>query len=75
MLHVNRCEWHAVMEKTPKPTPQHIPAHLRKKIKHKPLPKYFEVDPPSGALSPNQTLDIRVRFMPSEQVIGGAPAS
>jgi hydrocephalus-inducing protein len=42
--------------------------HLRKKMKEKPPPKYFEVEPPSGVLLPGQTLDIRVKFMPSEEV-------
>lgn len=42
--------------------------HLRKKMKEKPPPKYFEVEPPSGVLLPGQTLDIRIKFMPSEEV-------
>ena len=37
-------------------------------MKDKPPPKYFEVDPPSAILLPGQKMDIRVRFMPSEEV-------
>lgn len=37
-------------------------------MKEKPPPKYFEVDPPSGILLPGQKADVRVRFMPSEEV-------
>lgn len=63
-----RCDWVAKTEVPVKEIPQHLPFHLRKRIKHKPLPKYFEVDPPSGILPPGQTHDIRVRFMPTEEV-------
>ena len=38
-------------------------------MKEKPPPKYFEVEPPSGVLLPGQTLDIRIKFMPSEEVM------
>ena len=63
-----RCDWTAITDKPPKKLPRHIPMHLRKKMKEKPPPKYFEVEPPSGVLLPGQTLDIRIKFMPSEEV-------
>ncbi len=59
------------MAKTDKPLPPippHVPAHLRKKIRPKATPSYFEVDPPCGSLLPGQWMDIRVRFMPAEEV-------
>lgn len=48
--------------------PKHVPLHVRRKMKDKPPPKYFEVDPPSAILLPGQQMDIRIRFMPSEEV-------
>ena len=41
---------------------------VRRKIKDKPPPTYFEVDPPSGVLQPGHSSDIRIRFMPTEEV-------
>ena len=65
---LHRCDWAAITDKPPKKLPRHIPMHLRKKMKEKPPPKYFEVEPPSGILLPGQTFDIRIKFMPSEEV-------
>ena len=48
--------------------PKHVPLHVRKKIQEKPPPRYFEVEPSTGILLPGQRADIRVRFMPSEEV-------
>lgn len=42
--------------------------HIRRTMKDKPPPTYFEVDPPSGILQPGQKVDIRIRFMPTEEV-------
>ena len=67
-MFTRRCDWSAITDKPPKKLPRHIPMHLRKKMKEKPPPKYFEVEPPSGILLPGQTLDIRIKFMPSEEV-------
>ncbi len=58
----------AKIDRPLQPIPHHIPYHVRKKMKPKPLPRYFEVDPSSGSLSPGDTEDIRIRFMPSEAV-------
>lgn len=49
--------------------PKHTPLHIRKKIKEKPPPNYFEVDPPHGILLPEQNMDIQIKFMPSDEVI------
>lgn len=65
---VLRCEWMAKTEKAVKPIPHQIPHHIRKKMHQKPPPHYYEVDPAFGCLSPGETQDIRVRFMPSEEV-------
>ena len=64
----DRCDWAAITDKPPKKLPRHIPMHLRKKMREKPAPKYFEVEPPSGIILPGQTMDIRIKFMPSEEV-------
>jgi len=50
--------------------PKHVPLHVRRKMREKPPPKYFEVEPVTGILLPGQRSDIRVRFMPSEEVRG-----
>lgn len=42
--------------------------HLRRKMKEKPPPTYFEVDPSSGILQAGQKNDIRIKFMPTEEV-------
>ena len=58
----------AKMDKPVPPLPSHVPAHLRKKIRPKAALNYFEVDPPMGSLLPGQRMDVRVRFMPAEEV-------
>ena len=65
-----RCDWSAVTEKPVQKIPKHVPLHVRKKMKHKPAPKFFEVEPSSGTLLSGQSTDVRVKFMPSEEVGG-----
>lgn len=48
--------------------PKYVPLHVRKKMKDKPPPKYFEVEPSAGILLPGQTSDVQIKFMPSEEV-------
>ena len=62
------CEWTAITDKPPKKIPRHIPLHVRKKMKEKPPPKFFEVIPSSGVLQPGDTSNIMITFMPSEEV-------
>ncbi len=62
------CMWTAVTAKPPKKIPRHVPLHLRKKMKQKPPPNFFEVSPSSGVLLPGKTTDIKIIFMPSEEV-------
>ncbi len=62
------CKWTAVTAKPPKKIPRHVPLHLRKKMREKPPPNFFEVNPSSGVLLPGKTADIKIVFMPSEEV-------
>ena len=55
-------------DKPPKKIPRHIPLHVRRKMKEKPPPKFFEVEPSTGILLPGKKMDIKVIFMPSEEV-------
>ena len=48
--------------------PKHVPMHVRRKMKDKPPPTYFEVDPPAGTIPAGQKTNIRIRFMPTEEV-------
>lgn len=63
-----RCVWTAVTDKPPKKIPKYIPLHVRKKMKEKPAPKFFEVEPMTGILLPGKEMDIKVIFMPGEEV-------
>ena len=62
------CKWTAVTAKPPKKIPRHVPLHLRKKMREKPPPNFFGVNPSSGVLLPGKTADIKIIFMPSEEV-------
>lgn len=55
-------------EKPPKKLSKHIPLHIRKTMKEKPAPTYFEVKPSSGVLPPGETKHVWIRFMPREEV-------
>ena len=45
-----------------------MPLHLKKKFKEKAPPKYFDLTPSSGKLMPGQSMDIKVKFTPAEEV-------
>ena len=64
------CNWTVISENLSKKHPKqsYIPLHIRKKMKEKPVPRFFEVKPSSGVLPPGETKNVWIRFIPSEQV-------
>lgn len=65
---LNRCDWTAITSKPPNGLLHQLPSNILKKMKEAAIPKCFEVEPFCGILYPGDVEDIKIRFMPSEQV-------
>lgn len=49
---------------------KHMPKYLRRKLQAEMIPKarIFEIQPTSGVLDPGERANVRVKFMPKEEV-------
>ncbi|XP_067327017.1 hydrocephalus-inducing protein homolog [Anolis sagrei] len=67
-LQVN-CEWFAHSSEQMKKVDKHMPAALRRKLRHelKTKPFVFEMIPPYGILGPGERLNVQVKFAPREE--------
>ncbi|XP_077166200.1 hydrocephalus-inducing protein homolog isoform X2 [Paroedura picta] len=63
------CEWFASSNEQTKKVDKHMPAALRRKMRHelKSKPNVFEMIPPYGILSPGERLNVQVKFAPREE--------
>uniref|UniRef100_A0A803TF57 HYDIN axonemal central pair apparatus protein n=1 Tax=Anolis carolinensis TaxID=28377 RepID=A0A803TF57_ANOCA len=67
-LQVN-CEWFAHSSEQMKKVDKHMPAALRRKLRHelKTKPFVFEMIPPYGILVPGERFNVQVKFAPREE--------
>ena len=61
------CTWQAEVPLPPKKVNKFIPLHLKKKTQPPKHAPHFEVIPARGCIEPGQRLNVKIKFLPSEQ--------